>query len=276
MRKLISLWLVLVMIGMVGVLLIIPESSTAQDEPAITSCPFPEGYLDGALDDLTTVGEEIGQVNTADAGEVSLFYVRVYQLRHRYENEIPNLPDCALRGHVLLTNIFSNWEDILGLALAALANPEAADQYIAEIDVINQRIEFFTPLLIDELFPPVPPTPIPPTATDVPVLSVFYVDTEGLNVRSGPGGEFDSVGILTGGTAVDVVALDTLDNGDIWYQVLFEDGEDGTGWVFGGLLSPTVPEAFPEPLPTEALPTSTPEGDSEDDGGFEFDDTDSE
>lgn len=226
----------------------------------ILDCPLPEGYREGILDELTAVGETVASVNTADPAEVSLFFVSIYQIRHRYENMTPEIPNCALRGHAVFTNILGNWEDILGLTLAAIANPEAADQYIAEIDVLNDRIQFFAPILLDLFFPPVPPTPVPPSPTEPVILSTFYVNTEGLSVRAGPGPDFERVGLVTGGTAIEVVALDTLDGGDVWYQIIFPDSETGLGWVFGGLVSPERPEAFPEPLPTDALPTETPQG----------------
>jgi hypothetical protein len=241
----------------------------AQDDQP---CPYPEGYLDAVFDDLTRIGEEIAQVDTTDPAAISLFYVQTYQLRHRYENMTPNLPDCALRGHTYFTNILGNWEDILGLALATHANPAAADQYIAELTVINDRITFFTPYLLEEFFPPLPPTPIAPTPTQPTVLNTFYVATEGLNVRAGAGAEFESLGVLTGGTPVQVVALDTLENGDTWYEIIFPDSPTGTGWVFGPFVSPERPAQFPQPLPTMTPEgTGTPEPD-----GFQLGDADPE
>jgi uncharacterized protein YgiM (DUF1202 family) len=196
-----------------------------------------------------------------------LFYVELYQLRHRYENMTPTMPDCGLRGHTMFLAIVNNWQDTMGLVLATQANPDAMDQYIAEIEVIQERIEFFTPLLLEVFFPPLPPTPIPPDATDVPVLQTFYIATEGLNVRSGPGSDFDAIGVLTGGNPVQVTSLDTLPNGDVWYQIIFADGEDGLGWVFGPLISADVPPEFPEPLPPfdpdAATPTSRPQATEE-------------
>jgi len=221
---------------------------------AQNNCPLPEGYLEGLFNDLSRIGEEIGQVDTSNPNEVALFYVRVYQTRHRYENDIENLPDCALRGQLYFINILSSWEDILGLTLAASADPEFAEDYIAEISVINERIRYFTPILLDTFFPSATPTPIPPTETPIPILSVFYVATEAVNVRSGAGANFPSIGILTGGTQVSVVALDTLDSGDVWYEILYDspitDDNNGRGWIFGRFLSAQAPPQFSTPAPT--------------------------
>lgn len=222
---------------------------------AQSPCLYPENYLDEIYQDLTTRGQEIGEVDTSDPAALSLFYVETYQLRHRYENMTPDLPDCALRGHNYFTNILGNWEDILGLALATHANPAATEEYIAEIAVLNERIQFFTPLLLNLFFPPATPTPIV-LPTEIPVLSTFYVATEGLSVRNGPGPVFDRIGVVTGGTPVDIVGLDTLENGDVWYHIKFESGlpdSDGTGWIFGALVTAERPAEYPEPLPTTML-----------------------
>jgi hypothetical protein len=220
-------------------------------------CPYPEGYLDDVLKDLTETGENIGQVDTTDPGAIGLAYVGMYQLRHRYENMTPNLPDCALRGHTYFTNLLGNWEDILGLALATHAHPEAAEQYIAEIGVVNERIAYFTPLLLAEFFPPIPPTPLPPTATPLPVLSTFYINTANLNVRIGPGGDFESVGVVPGGLAVDVIGLDTLSDGTVWYEIAFPSSPTGRGWVFSGFVSEERPSEFPVIQPS-MTPSPTP------------------
>lgn len=242
----------------VSLLLPISAPHRAQAQLIPLPCDTPEGYLDNLFDDLGQIGTDIGQVETDDPAALSLFYVELYQLRHRYENLTLTLPDCALRGHSLFIHLLSNWADIVGLALAANANPAAAEQYIAEIETITERIDFFTPILLDLFFPPPPPTLEPATETPVPVLSTFYVNTLGLNVRGGPGSDFPSVGVLTGGTAVQIIGLDTLPNNDVWYQIVFPESPDGTGWVFGQLLSPEIPEEFPEPIPTSRLPTATP------------------
>jgi len=220
-------------------------------------CPLPEGYLETMLIDLEETGQRIGEVDTTDPAEISVFYVQVYQLRHRYENMTMDIPDCGMRAHALFTNILGNWEDILGLALATHANPAAAQDYVNEIAVLTDRIQFFTPFLLNIAFPPVIPTP-EPTPTEVVVLQTFYVSTQGLNVRAGPGAEFEALGVLTGGTPIQVVTLDTLDNGDVWYQILFDDAPDGVGWVFGTMISSERPAEFPEPISTFELPTSTP------------------
>jgi hypothetical protein len=217
--------------------------------------------LEGVLEDLTETGEKIGQVDTADPSAIGVAFVEMYQLRHRYENLTPNLPDCALRGHTYFMNILSNWEDILGLALATFADPGFAEGYIAEIAVLSERIEFFTPLLLAEFFPPQVPTPLPPTATPPAVLNTFYVATQGLNVRLGPGPEFAAVGVLTGGSEIQVLALDTLPNEDVWYEIVYPPSPTGRGWVFGALISQERPAEFPAPLPTPTAgpsPTPTP------------------
>jgi uncharacterized protein YraI len=54
-----------------------------------------------------------------------------------------------------------------------------------------------------------------------------------LNIRSGPGTSFDSLGILN---ANDVVTLTGRNSNSTWFQVSFESGPNGTGWVNAGFV----------------------------------------
>ena len=67
----------------------------------------------------------------------------------------------------------------------------------------------------------------PPISDDPPPISGSHlvVNTAFLNIRSGPGADYDVVATVSGGTELPVIAID---NGRLWYQVSLDDV---TGWV---------------------------------------------
>lgn len=75
----------------------------------------------------------------------------------------------------------------------------------------------------------------------------------GINVRSGPGTEFESLGVLT---PKDVVLVVGRDESGTWLQFLFSTSPDGTGW---GALE------FMQVNDLDALPVITVAGEDEDD-----------
>jgi hypothetical protein len=87
-----------------------------------------------------------------------------------------------------------------------------------------------------------------------------------LNIRSGPGTSFDSLGILN---ANDVVTLTGRNSNSTWFQVSFESGPSGTGWVNAGFVKTDHVDALPivadsgevvgtgTPVDTALPPTST-------------------
>jgi uncharacterized protein YgiM (DUF1202 family) len=98
---------------------------------------------------------------------------------------------------------------------------------------------------------------VAPTAGEAPQVTAD--DT--VNVRSGPGTNYDVLGQLTSGETVRVTGR----NADsTWWQIVFTDAPDGKGWVFGQLVTPneaaqSAPVADAPPPPTAApQPTSPP------------------
>lgn len=74
-----------------------------------------------------------------------------------------------------------------------------------------------------------PSQPIPPTATPTPTQVGSEAEvTAQINVRVGPASTFEAIGILNPRDRVYVTGV-TI-NG-LWYQIVFEDGPDGRGWV---------------------------------------------
>lgn len=79
---------------------------------------------------------------------------------------------------------------------------------------------------------------------------------ERINVRSGPGTQFDAVGLLGAG---DVVTLTGKDQTGTWMQIRFAGGADGLGWVAASFLESAETQDLPILSATgELLGTSTP------------------
>lgn len=98
----------------------------------------------------------------------------------------------------------------------------------------------------------VTPTAAPPTPTGP------YIRVQGpTNVRSGPGTDFDRVGQLPAGSLIPVTGQ--VERG-AWWQVEFEQGPDGTGWI-SGEVSQIAGETAAVPVleaPTPATPSAGP------------------
>lgn len=123
-----------------------------------------------------------------------------------------------------------------------------------------------SPPVSDSLSPasgsPVPSDSLQPTASEPVVPSEPVVVTgkitgvsSSLRVRSGPGTDFEKVGVLKGGAAVTV--LD--DSGGEWYQISFtDDGKQVTGYVpskYVKLDSGAAPSTAPSASETPAVST---------------------
>lgn len=86
-----------------------------------------------------------------------------------------------------------------------------------------------------------------------------------INVRSGPGTDFDSLGILN---PRDAVTLTAKNPDGRWLQILFSTGPDGKGWVMASYVQANGAESLPvisqsgdlvgTETPTPAPPTVTP------------------
>lgn len=101
------------------------------------------------------------------------------------------------------------------------------------------------------------------------------VITQQVNVRSGPGTEAGSVGILN---ARDLVNLTGKDPGGLWLQIHFAGAADGKGWVAAGYVQasgieqlPVIGQAgqvigteTPTGVPPTAIPTAAVAADDHD------------
>ncbi|KAF0107733.1 MAG: hypothetical protein FD146_1364 [Anaerolineaceae bacterium] len=103
----------------------------------------------------------------------------------------------------------------------------------------------------------VSPTPLPPTAA--PTLAVsgvkYCVDTQALNVRTGPGLEYPAIGTLNDN---DCLAFDGRAEGTPWVRI--SPGQPGYldfggMWVYGQFLRP---QDFDERLPAVITPAPPP------------------
>lgn len=94
---------------------------------------------------------------------------------------------------------------------------------------------------------PTPPTPTPALAAIPGALTVR------VNVRSGPGTTYESLGQLEAGTAVRVSLLSRDGN---WYRILHPSAPDGFGWVAAQYVRLEAGAEVPqEAAPTPAGPT---------------------
>ncbi len=108
--------------------------------------------------------------------------------------------------------------------------------------------------------PATTPTPEPPTATPEPAPAMIAVGD--VNVRSGPGLDYEVVATLSAG---DKAPITGIDKSGQWWQVKLTDGAEA--WVLGQLVSTEGPvegspiiEDIPLPpaTPTRPLPANTP------------------
>jgi uncharacterized protein YgiM (DUF1202 family) len=107
-----------------------------------------------------------------------------------------------------------------------------------------------------------PPTPVvqAPTPTAQPALALLTASTN-LNVRSGPGTNYQAIGVLQSGQSAEVTGL-SFDR--TWWQIKFPGALDGHGWVAAQYVAaqnvgnvPLVQAANVPPAPT-LTPTATP------------------
>jgi serine/threonine-protein kinase len=117
-----------------------------------------------------------------------------------------------------------------------------------------------TPTSVPPTSTPLPPTPtdtptlVPPTETPTPKPAAV-VQAEALNVRGGPGTEYDVVGQVKQGDQLEIV---TRTEGGDWLQVRLTDGKEG--WVsvqlveVGGEVTGIPVAAVIPPTPTPSAP----------------------
>ncbi len=102
------------------------------------------------------------------------------------------------------------------------------------------------------------PTVSIPTVTGTPEGAVVRVnaDNEQINVRNGPGTDYDSIGVLIAGQEVAAYGRSA---GGSWILVAYAGVAEGTGWVYSPLVTLLRGGDLPvvEPPPT-ATPRVTP------------------
>lgn len=205
-------------------LLCLPAFPVGAQQPL---CELPSGFLEAVEADFERYGGLVESLDVEDPGALAVAFLELSEVRERYEDAAPDLPDCALRIHVFLTSLFSTMQDTVGLALAVHADPDATTDYIRAINARNTRLERLASILENEL-----------QRLERPVLQVRYISVEMVNVRAGPGPEHEVLGRLRQGARLDVITLDLDSSSNVWHEFYFEDG---TGWVLGELSTLAPP-----------------------------------
>lgn len=114
-----------------------------------------------------------------------------------------------------------------------------------------------------------------PTPSGPPRVEVAFGE-EGVNVRNGPGTDYDLIGRIVIGQSAEIVGQ-TFNGDFLWYKIVYFGGPDNFGWVFSrttrviGDMSniPTIDEIPPTPTlpPTPTIPfsdvTVTPDPDAD-------------
>lgn len=129
------------------------------------------------------------------------------------------------------------------------------------VDLSSASEVTLTPFIITSTLPstPVPPpslTPLPPTAppTRTPVAGTTSTQ---LNVRGDPSTTSAPLGLLAPFTKVQIIAKDSSGT---WYEILYSQGPDGTGWIVAQYVQADAPSAIPvvaeAASPTPTAPTS--------------------
>lgn len=101
-----------------------------------------------------------------------------------------------------------------------------------------------------------PGDPTPKTEVGGVFITVKSGDNPDINVRTGPGINYATVGKLLPGDRAP--ALGRTPGGD-WVQIAYPQGEDGKAWVYAhlvtinGTLPPVEPPATPTPLVTPTI-----------------------
>ncbi len=104
------------------------------------------------------------------------------------------------------------------------------------------------------------PTGTIPTVTGTasgPTVTV-RADQDEINVRNGPGTNYDIVGVLVAGQTAPALGRNTTGS---WIQIAYPGVAESVGWVYEGLISlssGSLPIIEPPPLPTRATPTIDP------------------
>jgi uncharacterized protein YraI len=135
--------------------------------------------------------------------------------------------------------------------------PTAAEPQAAPPVVVEEK-----PAEAPAAAPTEAPTEVPPT--EAPTVAQFTVNSQSMNVRSGPGTNYAAIGRLNGGETHDITGKNP---GGDWWEFDFNGRK---GWVSAGLVTATAADqvqvaenipAAPTPRPTarpQPRPTAAP------------------
>jgi uncharacterized protein YraI len=145
--------------------------------------------------------------------------------------------------------------------------PPAAGSYTLEVKAFTAQnaVSAPTTVIVNAVGGPATtqetPTPTPTPATPTPTVpsNPALTTKTDLNVRSGPGIQYDLLGLLPAGVTVEIIGREETRQ---WWQVRFSPAADGVGWVAADPAFSTtanvdnVPIAQIPPTPT-GTPTPT-------------------
>ena len=114
------------------------------------------------------------------------------------------------------------------------------------ISIQASNTETPAPVIITVTLPPTQTarpseTPVPSTPSPLAISVEGRTSTQ-VNIRSGPGTNFDSIGILN---ANDTVTLTGKNRESSWLQIEYAAGSDGKGWVSAGYIKADGMDALP-------------------------------
>jgi uncharacterized protein YraI len=144
--------------------------------------------------------------------------------------------------------------------------PPAPGTYTLEVKAFNSQGQVNVPTTVtvvaggDELDSTPTATLAPETPSPTVPTSPALTTKTDLNVRSGPGIQYDLLGLLPAGVTVEIIGRDETRE---WWQIRFSPAADGIGWVAADPAFSTtanvdnVPIAQAPPTPT-GTPTDTP------------------
>ncbi len=154
--------------------------------------------------------------------------------------------------------------------------PPAPGTYTLEVKAFNSQGQVSAPTTVvvnaaGESAAAGTPTPTVPVETPTPTVPAkpSLITKTDLNVRSGPGIEYDLLGLLPAGVTVEIIGRDETRQ---WWQIRFSPAADGIGWVAADpafsttanvdnvavAQAPPPPTGTPTPTATVVPPTSTP------------------
>jgi hypothetical protein len=153
--------------------------------------------------------------------------------------------------------------------------PPAPGSYTLEVKAFNSQGQVSAPttVLVNAVGEAgsgtPPPTLTPETATPTVPSNPSQTTKTDLNVRAGPGIQYDLLGLLPAGVTVEIIGRDETRQ---WWQIRFNAAADAVGWVAADpafsttanvdsvavAQAPPTPTGTPTPTNTVIPPTSTP------------------